>query len=213
MRRHTIGRSPTVSGTMPDGKMCCILNLRNSHNTYLSLWGPTVAAWPLRKDQQWLITPDAHSRGWANAGVGPLYISIVGLHTILAMGNIQCKCICDICLFCKRPNMCAQSYEISTDEYHGVQRLNLYQYDGSPMNPMYLVYSPTPQMLPTQTLNPTSSGAAATAGPTSASTNNRKRGLLEIVGEETPSFVLDPDVWWWSGIGMTACGALAYFAF
>ena len=63
------------------------------------------------------------------------------------------------------------SYEVLTDPYHNVPRLNLARFDGSPMNPMFLVYSP-PQMLPTETLNPTS-----TSGPAATGKSRVKRGL------------------------------------
>ncbi|KNG90851.1 protein rot1, partial [Aspergillus nomiae NRRL 13137] len=47
------------------------------------------------------------------------------------------------------------SFQVSKDPYHGIQRLDLKSFDDSPMHPMYLVYQP-PQMLPTTTLNPVS---------------------------------------------------------
>ena len=58
-----------------------------------------------------------------------------------------------------------QKYVVYTDPYYGVTRLDLYEFDGSPMNPMYIAYSP-PLMLPTQTMNPTTTatGAAETTG-------------------------------------------------
>jgi hypothetical protein len=102
----------------------------------------------------------------------------------------------------------SQWYEISTDAYHGVKRLDLYNFDGSPMNPMFLAYSPTPQMLPTQTLNPTS---APSASP--ASSTKRKRNLPAVVQQPSRSRWLDPDRWWWLGLGTTALGAVGYFAF
>lgn len=46
------------------------------------------------------------------------------------------------------------------DDYHGCDKLTLYEFDGSPMQPMYIAYKP-PVMLPTQVLNPT---AAADTG-------------------------------------------------
>lgn len=42
-----------------------------------------------------------------------------------------------------------------------MKRLDLYKFDGSPMNPMFLAYSP-PQMLPTITMNPTDTPASPT---------------------------------------------------
>ena len=43
-----------------------------------------------------------------------------------------------------------------------MKRLDLYQFDGAPLNPMFLAYDP-PQMLPTITMNPTAAAPSATA--------------------------------------------------
>ncbi|KAI9839228.1 MAG: Reversal of tor2 lethality [Sarea resinae] len=109
-----------------------------------------------------------------------------------------------------------QRYEVQTDGYHNVLRLNLYQFDGTPMNPMYIAYKP-PQMLPTQTLNPT---ATATGGTTSTGSSKVKRGLAEEVPRplnyrvmQKRSGVIDADKWWWFGVGMTALGGVTYFCF
>ena len=82
---------------------------------------------------------------------------------------------------------------------------------------MYLAYKP-PEMLPTQTLNPTNtaSGAGAT------STGKIKRSLKNMDGSVQP---LNKDVvgkrrmsvnvnnWWWIGVGMTAMGGVGYYCF
>ncbi|KAK5127795.1 hypothetical protein LTR85_004911 [Meristemomyces frigidus] len=110
-----------------------------------------------------------------------------------------------------------ERYSAYTDPYHNIPRLDMYQFDGSPMNPMYLVYSP-PQMLPTTTLNPTS----ATATSTSAS--KAKRGLGELDNEVPlnwkPQFFggenkdvvhhINADRLWWIGLAMTGVGGLLY---
>jgi hypothetical protein len=90
----------------------------------------------------------------------------------------------------------------------------MYEFDGTPMNAMYLAYSP-PQMLPTTTLNPTSSA-------TSTSKAKAKRGLVqeeEVIPlninakhikrgiEKAP---VDANLIWWTGIGMTLFGGVAY---
>jgi hypothetical protein len=49
-----------------------------------------------------------------------------------------------------------KAYETLTDGFHNVPRLNLFEFDGTPIQPLYQAYDP-PQMLPTQTLNPTAS--------------------------------------------------------
>lgn len=106
-----------------------------------------------------------------------------------------------------------QSYEVLTDPYHNIPRLNLFQFDGSPLQPMYLVYSP-PQMLPTTTLNPTTASATATG--------NSKRGLdqevpvnwkLKFEQKQAGDMVqmINADRLWWIGLGFTGIGGLLYF--
>ena len=82
---------------------------------------------------------------------------------------------------------------------------------------MYIAYSP-PQMLPTQTLNPTS--AAATGGAKATGKTKSKRGLFaaydgpmnkNVVGKRDG--VINADKWWWIGVGMTAIGGVGYFCF
>lgn len=108
-------------------------------------------------------------------------------------------------------------YEVLIDPFHNVKRLNLYRFDGSPMHPMYLAYSP-PQMLPTSTLNPTATSSASAGKPTS---NSRiKRGIDNESGEKneplnkntilTPSEPFNADRWWWMGVGLTAIGTMLY---
>lgn len=113
-----------------------------------------------------------------------------------------------------------QRYSVYTDPYHNIPRLDLFKFDGSPMNPMYLAYSP-PMMLPTTTLNPTSTAATAT------STGKAKRGLdqsvpMDSLAQGVPinwkmekgSYAreaLNPDRWWWIGLTMTGVGGLLYF--
>jgi len=111
-----------------------------------------------------------------------------------------------------------QSYETLLDPYHNIQRLNLFQFDGSPLNPMFLVYNP-PQMLPTQTLNPT---ASATGGAQSTSKSRVRRDIKDTAGENivlpnknqntilSPGGSYNPDTWWWVGVGMTALGTIMY---
>jgi hypothetical protein len=85
------------------------------------------------------------------------------------------------------------------------------------MNPMFKAYDP-PQMLPTITMNPTS-----TAAP--AATAKAKRGLEEYtlplnkdaahIKRDTiiqPSFLhrIDLNMLWWAGVGMTIFGGAAY---
>lgn len=104
---------------------------------------------------------------------------------------------------------------MDTDPYHGVLRLDLYRFDGSPMNPMYLAYKP-PQMLPTQTMNPTTS---ATAGAQATGSSKIKRGEQEVTVPLNKHVIkkrqepIDLDRWWWIGLGMTGLGSVAYLVF
>ncbi|KAL2356510.1 chaperone for protein-folding within the ER, fungal-domain-containing protein [Cryomyces antarcticus] len=109
-----------------------------------------------------------------------------------------------------------KSYEVLTDPYHNTPRLNLYQFDGKPLAPMYLVYSP-PEMLPTSTLNPThTAGATATGKPS----GKFRRGLGEEITLPLNHKLLskrketiNADRWWWIGAGMTGLGGVLYFCF
>ncbi|KAM3076889.1 Reversal of tor2 lethality [Clarireedia jacksonii] len=118
-----------------------------------------------------------------------------------------------------------KKYVVSTDAYTKLTRLDLYEFDGTPKNPMYLAYSP-PLMLPTQTLNPTTSAKAKAKRwfarsldephppqsseefvlPLNKDAKHIKRGI------EKPSLIyrIDPDLLWWAGIGMTIFGGAAY---
>jgi len=107
-----------------------------------------------------------------------------------------------------------ERYSVYIDPYHNVLRLDLYEFDGTPMNPMYIAYNP-PEMLPTQTLNPTtasSTGAAATA------TSNSKRSVEEVQPLnyrviQKRAEPINADRWWWIGVGMTLVGSVGYFCF
>ncbi|KPI38460.1 Protein ROT1 [Cyphellophora attinorum] len=116
-----------------------------------------------------------------------------------------------------------KSYERVTDAFHNVPRLNLFLFDGSPEQPLYLAYNP-PQMLPTQTLNPT----AAASQPTSRVKRDEDREFHErwtkkiVKGEnfdhgDSDGLLLkprpmrwDPDRWWWAGFGFLAIGTVMY---
>ncbi|KAI9795080.1 MAG: Reversal of tor2 lethality [Peltula sp. TS41687] len=101
-------------------------------------------------------------------------------------------------------------YEVFKDPYHGVMRLNLYRFDGSPMNAMYLAYKP-PQMLPTQTMNPTTSATAAAQARQTGS-GKVKRGLEDmslplnkhVLRKRQKDLGVHADTWWWFGVALTA---------
>ncbi|KAA8893818.1 chaperone for protein-folding within the ER, fungal-domain-containing protein [Sphaerosporella brunnea] len=91
-------------------------------------------------------------------------------------------------------------YEIITDEQRGKKRLNLYKFDGAPMNPMYLEYTP-PQMLPTTTLHP----PKATNG---GGAKIRRRAVDAAMHKAAD---VDADRLWWLGLGLTGVGLLGYY--
>ncbi|MCJ1400891.1 Reversal of tor2 lethality [Xylographa trunciseda] len=112
------------------------------------------------------------------------------------------------------------SYLVYSDPYHNIPRLDLFQFNGAPLAPMYLAYNP-PQMLPTQTLNPT---AKATTAGSASSTNtaNAKRSVEDLGDFQEPlnknvlapykeSF--NPDKIWWYGLGLLGLGSVGYFCF
>ncbi|KAK3697974.1 Reversal of tor2 lethality [Vermiconidia calcicola] len=112
-----------------------------------------------------------------------------------------------------------KQYSVYTDEYHNVPRLDLYMFDGTPMQPLYLVFSP-PQMLPTTTLNPMTS-ASATAGAQKLKKRSSGFGAevplnwkasLEA-NQEAGKVVqtINADRLWWVGLGMTGIGGLLFF--
>jgi len=100
-------------------------------------------------------------------------------------------------------------HQVVIDAYHGRYRLDLFEWDGTPMQPLYLAYRP-PLMLPTETLNPTEKSDAT---PTGQSLRKRVRRSLEnqkrTKAVRTSTF--DHDFWWWSAIGLVSAGSLGYF--
>ena len=94
------------------------------------------------------------------------------------------------------------------------------------MNPMYLAYQP-PMMLPTQTLNPTTSATGGSSKATSTGSSKQKRSAPQeplLIQQLDSDFVkkiqktaekagIDADFVWWLGLGMTALGSLVYFLF
>jgi hypothetical protein len=116
-----------------------------------------------------------------------------------------------------------EKYEAKIDDYKKINRLDLYQFDGTPIQPLYQAYSP-PMMLPTVTMNPTDKADAA-----------KETGTKEKRGEAQAESLLEPlnknaahikrhvagamdakpasgmvDSVWWAGVGMTLLGGAAY---
>ncbi|RDL38833.1 Protein ROT1 [Venustampulla echinocandica] len=110
-----------------------------------------------------------------------------------------------------------QKWQVYVDPYTKLTRLDLYQFDGTPMNPMFLAYTP-PVMLPTVTMNPTQA-AATSGGKAKRSASPEEMAIpLNVNAEhikrriEKPSFVdrVDLNVLWWASVGMVIFGGTAY---
>lgn len=103
-----------------------------------------------------------------------------------------------------------KSYQVLTDPYHGIPRLNLFKFDGSPMQPMYMRYKP-PQMLPTTTLSPLKSTASAKANKRDLEAKSID-WMSPLKQPETIDLVqrIDTDRLWWIGLSMTGIGGLLY---
>ena len=96
-----------------------------------------------------------------------------------------------------------------TDPYHNIPRLDLYGFDGAPMNPMYLVQT-TPKMLPTITMNPITTGKAKPTGSKSKRSYNEAEVPFNKNAIRQRREPIDADKWWWIGVGMTALGSIGY---
>lgn len=101
--------------------------------------------------------------------------------------------------------------QVLVDPYNQKWRLNLFEWDGTPVNPMWLAMNP-PQMLPTQTLNPT--GNVTATGAVQTTTAKIKRALKfgtnakQSSKQASPRRWLDVDMLFWFGIIMTAMGGV-----
>ncbi|KAF2271467.1 uncharacterized protein EI97DRAFT_387839 [Westerdykella ornata] len=102
-------------------------------------------------------------------------------------------------------------YEVLTDPYHKIPRLNLYKHDGSPLMPLYLAFSP-PRMLPTTTLNPLTTSTPGGAKATAKARRSEMPLNHNVVGKRSPE-MQRADRWWWFGVLLTASGSILYFLF
>ncbi|KAK2734193.1 Reversal of tor2 lethality [Myotisia sp. PD_48] len=98
-----------------------------------------------------------------------------------------------------------ERFEVQNDPFHNVQRLNLYKFDGSPMNRMFLIYKP-PQMLPTQTLNPIVTPSGGSKVKRVVRDHDTTEPLDRAVPERTMELPVNLDRWWWLGIIMASVG-------
>lgn len=119
-----------------------------------------------------------------------------------------------------------QWFQVSLNQYHGKYMLQLYQFDGSPMQPLYLAYRP-PNMLPTKTLNPTARddpgvSTGVSGEPVSTSTRtNQKRSLRQMIRRSLENKhktnavrredIYNIDFYWYLSAGLIGIGSLAFF--
>lgn len=97
-----------------------------------------------------------------------------------------------------------QKYQVSISSYHGRYMLQIYQFDGSKMQPLYLAYKP-PQMLPTYALNPTNKASETSVRrrvKRSLENQYRTNAVREF---STPAF----DKFWWVCVGALGVGSAA----
>ncbi|PLB46147.1 hypothetical protein P170DRAFT_415045 [Aspergillus steynii IBT 23096] len=97
------------------------------------------------------------------------------------------------------------SFKVSVDPYHNVQRLDLFSFDDSPMHPMYITYRP-PQMLPTSPLESVTKDAKRKRDVGSQTESPFR--MANLIKRED---LVNPDRWLWLGIFMTALGGITVF--
>ncbi|RLV93113.1 Protein ROT1 [Spathaspora sp. JA1] len=97
-----------------------------------------------------------------------------------------------------------KTYQVYIDPYHGRYTLQIYQFDGSKMQPLYLAYKP-PVMLPTYALNPIDDeSTTATSLPQQQKVKrNIKRSLENQYRTNAKRDVYNEkfDKYWWVSVG------------
>lgn len=97
-----------------------------------------------------------------------------------------------------------QKYQVTLDGYNGKQSLQIYQFDGSLMPPLYLAYRP-PLMLPTETLNPTSA----------AETHSKRKRIKRNLENQYRTGAIHQNggnhIWWWTAVAGIALGSCFLF--
>ncbi|KAK6456166.1 putative cell wall function protein [Scheffersomyces xylosifermentans] len=89
-----------------------------------------------------------------------------------------------------------KTYQVYVDPYHGRYTLQIYQFDGSKMQPLYLAYRP-PLMLPTYALNPTDDASKTKSSlgrkvKRSLENQYRTNAVREVTGDKFELY------WWFS---------------
>lgn len=99
-------------------------------------------------------------------------------------------------------------YQVFISPYHGRYTLQIYQFDGLMMQPLYLAYKP-PLMLPTYALNPTDK-----ASETKTTLRKRVKRSLENQYYRTNAVKQSPHPWfdrfYWGAVGALGLGSVAF---
>lgn len=100
-----------------------------------------------------------------------------------------------------------KGWAVELDKYKGKQKLQLYRFDGSPVNPLWLVYRP-PKMLPLEELDAgrKRDGEQRRRMKRELEEEEGKEGLGEKVIE-----IVEPDAVWWAGVVMVIAGLMGWF--
>jgi hypothetical protein len=178
-----------------------------------------VAAWSIHQISQRISRSAANRCRRPTTHVVPVRFQELNIHTIQSVRVVSSTFM----LTPTKKNLTRrlQRYTTYIDPYHNIMRLDLFRFDGSPVMPLYLAYKP-PMMLPTTTLNPTTSSTA----PGSHATGKSSKFKRWIDDEATlpmnhkvlrkrqqPTGWADADRWWWIGVFMTGLGSVLYFCF
>lgn len=100
-----------------------------------------------------------------------------------------------------------KTFRVQVSPYYGKMMLQIYQFDGSPMQPLYLAYKP-PMMLPTYALKPTNM-----ASETQSTLRKRiKRSFENQYRTNAVKDYSNPfyDMIWWSALAVVCCSSAAY---
>lgn len=94
-----------------------------------------------------------------------------------------------------------KTFQVYVDPYHGRYTLQIYQFDGSKMQPLYLAYKP-PVMLPTYALNPTNA-ESETSSKLGDVRRRIKRSLENQYRTNARREVFNElfDKYWWLSVG------------
>lgn len=130
---------------------CAIASLLYQHGTYEILSNGSVVLTPIAVDGRQLLSD-------------PCSISGVGDKKTNGKNSVYTRYV--------QPTF-FKKFQVQVSSYHGRYQLQIYQFDGSKMQPLYLTYRP-PLMLPTYALNPTDK-----ASETKSSLRRRVKRSLE----------------------------------